>query len=210
MRLAAVTERDLWLPGWPGGLTCAALVPADSTPAAQSDAGRRVALAALRRAGSDAHVLPPKLDTVPQWPSGFVGWIAHDALLAVAVVAPRDLAHTVGIDVERHDALDARDATLVLTDDEHEFAADDNVVTTLLWSAKESAYKAWCTALGVALDAVDPCDIHVTAAAPTGLRIDAGGALARRVASIGTLHGTWRRVDDLVVTLAWKLTSVSA
>ena len=210
MSLAAVTDRDLSLPGWPRGFACAASVPADSTPAAQSNAGRLAALDALRRAGSDTLVLPPKLATVPRWPAGFVGSIAHDVALAVAVVAPLDVAHTVGIDVERHDALDARDATLVLTDDERDFAGDDNVVTTLLWCAKESAYKAWCTALGVALDAVDPRDIRVTAAAPTVLRIEADGALARRVASIGRLQGSWRRVDDLVVTLAWKLTSVSA
>lgn len=205
-----MTERDLWLPGWPRGFVCAASVPADSTPAAQSAAGRRAALDALRRAGSDAQTLPAKLVTVPRWPDGFVGSIAHDASLAVAVAAPRDLAQTVGIDVERHDALDAGDATLVLTDDEQEFAGGDNGVTTLLWCAKESAYKAWCTALGVALDAVDPRDVHVIAVAPSGLRIHASGALARRVASIGTLEGGWRRVDDLVLTLVWKLTPVSA
>ena len=205
-----MTDRGLHLVGWPRALIYASSVPSDSTPAAQHAAGQRAALDALADSGCPVATLPPRVDALPRWPHGFVGSIAHDAALAVAVAARRAVAHTVGIDVEHHDALDADDATLVLTADERAFARADNTITTLLWCAKESAYKAWCAALDVVLDAVDPRDIHVTVRSRTDLRIEAHGELASRVAAVGALHGSSRRVDDLVVTLAWKLVPTSS
>ena len=200
-----MTSGGLRIAGWPHALTYASTVPVDATPTAQRAAGQRAALDALARAGCGVDTLPPRVSALPRWPHGFVGSIAHDAALAVAVAARRDVVHTVGIDVERHDALDTDDASLVLTADERAFAGTDNAIATLLWCAKESAYKAWCTALAVVLDAVDPRDIHVAVGAGSGLRIEAHGALATRVASIGALQGASGRVDDLLVTLAWKL-----
>jgi 4'-phosphopantetheinyl transferase EntD len=203
--LGAVTVRDLRVPDWPREFAYTASVPVDDSPIAQHEAGRDAAIEALSRSGCDARDLPPRTSRVPRWPAGFVGSIAHDASLAVAVASRRELAVTVGIDIERHDALDPHDAELVLTAGEREFAGGDPVATTLLWCAKEAAYKAWCTALDIELDAVDPRDIHVTAIAPAACRVDARGALAARVASIGALDGAWHRLDGLVTTLAWKL-----
>ena len=205
-----MTNLDSCLPEWPREFAYASSVPSNTSPAAQHAAGQRAALDALALAGCPVDALPPRVVALPRWPYRFVGSIAHDAALAVAVAAPRDVAHTAGIDVEHYDALDADDASLVLTPDERAFAGTDNAITTLLWCAKESAYKAWCTALDVVLDAVDPRDIHVEVHARSDLRIEARGALAIRVASIGALQGAAARMDDLLVTLAWKLAPVSS
>ena len=85
--------------------------------------------------------------------------------------------------------------------------ADVNPSTaTLLWSAKESAFKAWCTGLDADLDHVDPRDIHIelldTDAA--AFVAQATGLLGERVAAIGPLRGCYTRVDDVVITLAWR------
>jgi 4'-phosphopantetheinyl transferase EntD len=160
---------------------------------------------ALAGAGCEVIEIPPRADRIPRWPGGYVGSIAHDTALAVAVAVSRSHALTVGIDVERHDALDPADAALVLTDDEQRFVDGDAVRATRVWCAKESAYKAWCTALAVELDHVDPRTIVVTQTAPFALRIEARDELAGRVASIGSLRGRWQRLDDLVIVLVWKL-----
>jgi phosphopantetheinyl transferase (holo-ACP synthase) len=134
-----------------------------------------------------------------------VGSIAHDDALAVAVAARIGAARTIGIDVERHDALNASDASVVLRDEELEVVCDDPSLATLLWSAKESAYKAWCTGLDIELERVDPRDIHVTVVDSIALEVHAMGELHDRVAAIGALQAGNLRLDDLVLTLAWKL-----
>ena len=197
--------RDLSVPDWPTEFACAATVPLERTRAAHTEAGRLVALHALARAGCETTELPPRTGRRPTWPVGFVGSIAHDNALAVAVAARVGAVRTVGIDVERHDALSARDAFVVLRDEELGFVGDDPSLATLLWSAKESAYKAWCTGLHVELDRVDPRDIHVTAHDHVALEVRAMGDLRARVATIGALRGRSLRLGDLVLTLVWKL-----
>jgi 4'-phosphopantetheinyl transferase EntD len=144
------------------------------------------------------------------WPAGFVGSIAHDDALAVAAAARVDAARTVGIDVERHDALGVEDAYVVLREDELDFVGDDPSRATLLWGAKEAAYKAWCTGLEVELDQVDPRDIHVTVLDSTAFEVQAVGDLRERVAAIGGLRGGWTHLGELAITLVWKLPPFTA
>jgi len=204
-RLAEVSIRELASSDWPAQFVCATTVPLDRTPAAHTEAGRTAALHALARAGCDATALPPRTGRRPAWPSGFVGSIAHDDALAIAVAAGVDTARTLGVDVEGHDALSAGDAHVVLRDSELAFVGGDASVATLLWSAKESAYKAWCTGLDTDLDGVDPRDIHVTVLDQCALQVQAVGELRDRVAAIGVLQGRSLRQGDLVITLVWKL-----
>lgn len=203
--LAQVSTRELTPSDWPAQLVCSTTVPLDRTPAAHTRAGRTAALHALARAGCNATELPPRTGRRPAWPSGFVGSIAHHDALAVAVAARVDTACTLGIDVEGHDALGAGDAYVVLRNDELAFVGGDPSVATLLWSAKESAYKAWCTGLDTDLDGVDPRDIHVTALDSCALQVEAVGELRDRVTAIGALQGRSLRLEDLVITLVWKL-----
>jgi 4'-phosphopantetheinyl transferase EntD len=201
--------RELCLPDCPPEFACSTTVPRDRSPAAHHDAGRQAALHALGRAGCALTELPATTTRRPRWPSGFVGSIAHDDAMAIAVAAPADATTAIGIDVERHDALSAADATVVLRDDEIEFVGTDAARATLLWSAKESAYKAWCTGVDMDLDHVDPRDVHIS-------RVDSGGAdgvrlvaravgdLAARVVTVGALQVRSLRAGDLVITVAWR------
>ena len=205
MTRLATMVRELSVPHWPTVLACATSAPCERTPAAHTAAGQRAALFALSRAGCDVAELPPRSGRRPVWPTGFVGSIAHDDALAVAVAARADVARTVGIDVERHDALSAADAYVVFHDDEIDLVGDDSALATRLWGAKEAAYKAWCTGLDVELDHVDPRDIRVTALDSVALIVHAVGDLTERVAPIGALRGGWLRHGDLAITLVWKL-----
>ncbi|HUP71408.1 MAG TPA: 4'-phosphopantetheinyl transferase superfamily protein [Acidimicrobiales bacterium] len=207
-RLAAAV-RELVVPAWPAQFAYATTVPLDRTPAAHREAGRLVALHALARAGCRAAELPPRPGRRPIWPAGFVGSIAHDDALAVAVAARADSVLTVGVDVEQFDALSPRDASVVLRDAEIEFVGDEPSRATMLWSAKESAYKAWCTGLDLDLDRVDPRDVHVFVESVTH-QVHAMGQLRDRVAAVGALQVGSMRLGDLVVTLAWKLRPVPA
>lgn len=203
-----VTERGpraMAIPQWPAEFAYSTTVPLDRSPAAHTDAGQRAAIHALARAGCSIAELPPRTGRRPAWPAGFTGSIAHDDALAIAVVARSDAATCLGIDVERYDALSVRDARVVLHDDELDFADDDPALATLIWSAKESAYKAWCTGVDVDLERVDPRDIRIAVPRADTFHARATGALADRVASIGALHGRWMRVDALVITLAWRV-----
>jgi len=198
--------RPLSLPEWPTEFICSATVPTDSSRAAHTAAGERAALDALARAGCTVAALPPRSGQRPAWPAGFTGSIAHDDTLAIAVVARAAAVTAIGVDVERFDALDPRDATLVLREDELELVGDDPIMATRVWSAKESAFKAWCTGLDVDLDHVDPLDIHIelVGVGARALSACATGALGKRVASIGALRGCYARVDDVVITLVWS------
>jgi 4'-phosphopantetheinyl transferase EntD len=208
-RLAAAAS-TLVVPAWPTPFTYATTVPLERTSAAHREAGRVVALRALALAGCAVADLPPRSGRRPIWPTGYVGSIAHDDALAVAVAASAGSALTVGIDVERFDALTPRDANMVLRDDELEFVGDDPSRATLLWSVKESAYKAWCTGLDIELERVDPRDIHVAVRDSVVDEVHAVGELRDRVAVLGALAAGSIRLGDLVVTLAWKLASARA
>src|SRR5438477_1435129 len=204
VRPASVMIQELFVPDWPPEFACSTTVPLERSPTAHTEAGRRVALHALGRVAGAVVDLPPRTGRRPAWPDGFVGSIAHDDAMAIAVAARVEATSAVGIDVELHDALSPSDASLVMRDDELDFVGADPTLATLLWSAKESAYKAWCNGLGVELDRVDPRDIHIGRLDTSRLVARAVGDLAPRVAAIGPLQVRWGRVGELVLTLAWR------
>ena len=90
----------------------------------------------------------------PQWPNGVVGSITHAAgLTAAAATLRRDVA-MLGIDVEDAGELDAADSELVATAGERRRAAAllGTDAGRVLFSAKESIYKAWYPATARWLD----------------------------------------------------------
>jgi 4'-phosphopantetheinyl transferase EntD len=109
----------------------------------------------------------------------------------------------VGIDVERSGGLDPDDAALVLDDAERaRVAAHERPawLATLMWSAKEAAFKAWSTYTAGGLGRVDPVDIHVEVdEAPAALTVTATGSL-REVVSVPAC-GAYVEADDVVLTL---------
>jgi len=98
----------------------------------------------------------------------------------------------VGIDLEVAAVLDLEDAEFVLDQDELRFASlEPGRLPTLLWSAKESAFKAWSAAKGI--QGVDPRTIHIEARSD-GLRAELIGH------TVPPLVGGWREAGGMLVT----------
>jgi 4'-phosphopantetheinyl transferase EntD len=110
---------------------------------------RACARAALSQLGVEPQAIPSGERGAPQWPAGTVGSITHcDGYRAAALAREADLA-TIGIDAEVDAALpdgvlddvalpEERQALRVLAREEPGLSWD-----RLLFSIKESVYKAW-------------------------------------------------------------------
>ena len=134
-----------------------ALFPAEEAIIANAVDKRRrefsTARACARTALAELGVAPvpivPGLRGAPQWPPGIVGSITHCAGYCASAVARTCDVVTIGIDAEPHDTLP--DGVLEAIADGAEnarlaaLAADCPEVCwdRLLFSAKESVYKAW-------------------------------------------------------------------
>ncbi|WP_328383294.1 4'-phosphopantetheinyl transferase superfamily protein [Micromonospora zamorensis] len=104
---------------------------------------------AMRQIGIAPAPVLPGTRGEPQWPFGMVGSITHCAGYRAAVLAEQEKVTTVGIDAEPNEALangvleavslaEERDRIAVLLRDHPGIAWD-----RMLFSAKESVYKAW-------------------------------------------------------------------
>ncbi|MFM2405304.1 MAG: hypothetical protein RL223_3184 [Pseudomonadota bacterium] len=110
--------------------------------------------------------LPAAADRQPLWPAGCRGSIAHDAGLALAVVADARGCAALGVDVEQRDRLLDPDrlSALILTPSErlaHDALAEPAARALRLlqtWCAKEAVFKAWHPATGRWLE---PRDIEL-------------------------------------------------
>lgn len=117
-----------------------------------SGAARLVARTLLTRLGSPTIELARTISGAPQWPTGFVGSMAHDAEFAVAVVAANSSVASVGIDVEPKAPLPAELIQIVATPFELTLLRGDLVSARLLFCIKEAVYKATHPLDGVFLD----------------------------------------------------------
>ena len=112
-------------------------------------AGRSCARAALSRLGVVPTAVPAGPQGAPLWPYGLTGSITHCPGYQAAVVAPLRAARSVGIDAERGAGLTPETLAVIATraerDQLRELASAVPGVRwdTLLFSAKESVYKAW-------------------------------------------------------------------
>ncbi|MBC9004686.1 MULTISPECIES: 4'-phosphopantetheinyl transferase family protein [Micromonospora] len=110
---------------------------------------RRCAREALARLGYAPAPIRPGPRREPVWPDGVVGSITHCTGYRAAAVAPAGALAGLGIDAEPHEPLPDGVAGIVLTAGEPERLAalrDADPAThwdRLLFSAKESVYKAW-------------------------------------------------------------------
>jgi len=112
-------------------------------------AGRACARAALEELGHHGWSLLPGPRREPLWPDGVVGSISHCPGLAVAVAARSAGTLAIGVDVETDAPVPANVVRSVMDAGEAQaierLAAQDAVTPweRLLFSAKESVYKAW-------------------------------------------------------------------
>jgi 4'-phosphopantetheinyl transferase EntD len=107
---------------------------------------RHCARLALRRIGvPDGPILRgPKRE--PVWPAGIVGSITHCTGYRAAAVAHATDILTIGIDAEPHEAIRDRVIERILRDEERAWLATAPTGIhwdRLIFSAKESVYKAW-------------------------------------------------------------------
>lgn len=167
--------------------------------------GRFCARAALRRLGVAQAAITKGPSGAPAWPDGVVGSITHCAGYRAAAVALTTDLVTVGIDAEPAEPLPAR--VLDIISIPRERAELTMLAETrpgvpwdrLLFSAKESVYKAWAPLAGTFLD-FDGADIRIDWKAGTfaarllvpGAEVVAGPA--------GELHGRFAVRDGLLVT----------
>ena len=111
--------------------------------------GRHCARSALGALGIGPAPILPGQAGAPQWPSGIVGSITHCAGYRAAAVARASEVVTIGLDAEPAEWLPPEVLGLVARPDERDrlrdLARDVPGVCwdTLLFSAKESVYKAW-------------------------------------------------------------------
>jgi 4'-phosphopantetheinyl transferase EntD len=166
---------------------------------------RRCARAALARLGEPPRPLLPGEGGAPCWPDGVVGSLTHCAGYRAAAVARASEVVTVGVDGEPHEPLPDGVLDIVAGPEEHALldalrAACPNVRwDRVLYSAKESVYKAWYPLTRKWLDfqdvslMIDPrAGTFAARLLKPGLRL--GGAPADE------LSGRWLTARGLVVT----------
>src|ERR1700760_3407605 len=116
--------------------------------------GRACARAALARLGLPAAPIPRGERGAPHWPSGVVGSITHCAGYRACAVAHRRDVVTIGLDAEPHGPLPDGVLNVVAQPGEQDQLARLAAVRPevhwdrLLFSAKESVYKAWFPVTG--------------------------------------------------------------
>ncbi|MGY0003196.1 4'-phosphopantetheinyl transferase family protein [Micromonospora sp. I033] len=167
---------------------------------------RRCAREALARLGYAPAPIRPGPKREPRWPAGVVGSITHCAGYRAAAVARDTALAGLGIDAEPHEPLPDGVTEVVTRAGEREALARLRAAhpavhwDRLLFSAKESVYKAWYPLTGRWLGfedaelSVDPAAGSFTARVLVdATRTDGGPPLA-------VLHGRWLVADGLVVT----------
>lgn len=142
------------------------LSPEEAAVVAQAVPKRRREFAAVRacarrameKLGVEPQPLLPGERGAPRWPDGLTGSMTHcDGYAAAALVAAADLA-SLGIDAEPHGPLpDGVLPTVALPAEQRRLAELAVVRPGLCWdrllfSAKESVYKAWFPLTGLWLD----------------------------------------------------------
>ncbi|QES52809.1 4'-phosphopantetheinyl transferase [Streptomyces venezuelae] len=116
--------------------------------------GRYCAHRALERLGTPAGSIPVGERGAPSWPRSVVGSITHCRGYTAAAVARRGEIAALGIDAEPHLPLDAEVLEFVAGPEERAHVAEllagrpEVRWDRLLFSAKESVYKAWFPATG--------------------------------------------------------------
>jgi len=163
---------------------------------------RGCARKALARMGVAPVALVPGERGAPVWPPGVVGSMTHcDGYRAAAVADARHML-TIGIDAEPAEPLPEGVAELVASDAERARLADHArrfphvPWERLLFSAKESVYKAWFPLTHRWLDFAD-ADVHLEPA-PVG-----GAFSARLLVSdrpLDVFEGRWLVHEGIAVT----------
>ena len=116
--------------------------------------GRACARGALADLGVPPRAIPVGPDRAPIWPAGYVGSITHCAGLVAAVAAPIADVSALGFDAEPAKALPTETQPLLLHPTERR-TGEDEVLETVVFSAKEAIHKALFPHTEVWMDFLD-------------------------------------------------------
>jgi 4'-phosphopantetheinyl transferase EntD len=161
--------------------------------------GRHCARTAMRQLGFAAEPILVGSRREPTWPSHVVGSITHCDRWCAATVAPAVNVAAVGIDVEVDEPLPADVLDVIMLDDERHWVKRASTAIAwdrLIFSAKESVFKAWYPLtrewLGFenALIRLDPdnatFEVEISTARTIGAPANLEGRFSRRDGLIGT------------------------
>lgn len=191
---------------WAEGLDPGELYPEEAEVVARAVPKRRLEFAAGRRCAREALAalgfpplpLPRGEGGSPSWPPGVLGAITHCDGYAAAVAARTGTVPVLGIDAEPAGPLPHGVLNQVSLPPERSHldtlsATDPGICwDRLLFSAKESIYKAW---FPLARRWLDFSEAEVT--------FDVGGTFSARILIDGPMpscHGRWMVRDGLVLT----------
>jgi len=171
---------------------------------------RACARRCLVRLGVGAVAIPTGPGRAPVWPAGVVGSLTHADGYRAAAVARADRVVGLGIDAEVHAPLPDGVLDVVAAADERTrlgVAAPGVHGDRVLFSAKESVFKAWWPLVGEWLDFLE-ADVTLGAGVPDGDGVVVGGFDARLLRPglvvggrpVDRLRGRWAVGDGLVVT----------
>ena len=166
--------------------------------------GRVAARSALAGLGAGNCEIPVGPAREPTWPDGYVGSITHADGAAAAVAGRRAEIRSVGIDLEAPDGVEvdlwesiatARELELL-----HGLPMDEAMtLATVLFSAKEAAYKCQFPLTGRVLEFRDAC----VSIAPTTGRFSVGVTVPSPDARTLRFEGRYVVTTSHVLTLAW-------
>jgi Phosphopantetheinyl transferase component of siderophore synthetase len=166
---------------------------------------RGCARQALRQLGAPAGPLLRAHRGAPAWPAGVVGSITHcNGYRAAAVARERDIL-TIGLDAEPNEPLPRQVLDMVAGDDERAWIAERTALDPdvcwdrLLFSAKESVYKAWFPVMQRWLDFAD-ATVRLDEDGGCGFTATVLAATSTVPDSVRSLSGYWMVRRGLVLT----------
>lgn len=194
------TEEQRWRPLHPG--EAQALGNASPRRLRQFTAGRHCAAEALHRLGLPSQPLLRGQRGEPRWPEGVAGSITHNDDQAAAAVCSMAAVRSVGIDVEGARPLNDGVARRVCS--EHELCqvagqGGEPFFATVIFSAKESVYKAWYPRTRRPLGFHD-VEIHLDPGSGTFAVRFCGPQLQEMACAVGSWHGSYALGSQQVYT----------
>jgi len=165
-------------------------------------AGRSLGRRALEQLGVVPVAIPVGANREPLWPQGVAGSITHCDGYGAAAVAFASEVRSIGIDAEVHERLSAGVIGLVARPEEREWiearAGDAICWDRVLFSAKESVFKAWFPIMGRWLGFEDATVVFDTEATTFRANLLTDAVVDGRV--ITTFHGRYLVHGDHVLT----------
>lgn len=176
--------------------------------------GRVAARRALRRFGMEGVEVGIGSQREPLWPGSLVGSITHNHCYAAAIAVPADCARGIGIDVESVIVPSMLEAVMTTAVSPAELRAirrqavdlDLDVLLTLLFSVKESFYKAAFNNVRAFLDFDSISVEHIDMESGT-MRLRIHQALGDRLYAGRMLTAHFKMIDQRTVLTACRISS---